>query len=321
MVLFATTGDDSCAQNLRYGPEVLVSSGSADGFDFYLSTHASSNIQHRQWLQIVLDEGDLSERFRILWTFNSTKSVTERIVSAVEEGEPTDYLVTDTDRGGTEYSYSGSWRFSTNSGITSSTFQSLVSTQCCLSSQYGVWGAGNGQVDGILSSRPDQFWGVGVYPGFGESLCYISYRQSSYGSGRYLNFMYAIAVTETPTAIPTAVPSALPTAVPTTAVPSALPTAVPTTAVPSAVPTALPTAVPTALPTAVPTTAVPSAVSHGGTDHRCAERNTVCLAYGCAKRTAHNSSHGGPHCSHLRPYFGTHHRHASGYGAVCHDRR
>ena len=72
-------------------------------------------------MQIVTSEA--SELFRIYWHFNDTKTVTERMASAVATGEAVDYRVVD---GSGVYEFSGKWRFSSTAGITLITRSSLT---------------------------------------------------------------------------------------------------------------------------------------------------------------------------------------------------
>ena len=83
--LFAIIGGTNCAEQLSFGNQPILPSGSADGqHPYFLSTSAVP--AHTSWTQIVTSDG-ITELFRIYWSFSTAKTVTDRIASAVRKGE------------------------------------------------------------------------------------------------------------------------------------------------------------------------------------------------------------------------------------------
>lgn len=274
--LFAVVGGDRCANRLFYGPESISATGSADGFEYYLSTNtAGRNNLHNRWLQIVLN-GDGVEIFRITWVFQTYKTLANHIINAVTTGEVVTYTVLF--NGATTVFSDATWRFSSTSAVSNNRF-SATRSECCFSAGGGAWGAGTPTVNGnVQNFGAQQFWGMGNFASTDEAQCGLVFANGAANAGlspkSYMFYSQDGPPTAAPTAVPTtAMPStARPTAIPTSARPSAIPTVRPTalpttaaptftvTAVPTAVPSVTPSAAPTATPapTAIPTTAQPS---------------------------------------------------------------
>eukprot|EP01037_Dinobryon_pediforme_P019991 gene19991-20516_t len=162
--LFAVVGSNSCAGELAYGPATLTEAGSSDGNSMYFSTSTSSGQQpHTEWLQIVTT-GTSGELFRIYWTFSTAKTLADRFVNAPTNGESVSYRVVDTAGVagfvGTEYLYSGTWRFSDGAAITASKFTNTYTTSTGFSADDGAWGAAPNVIN-AKAGMPLNFWGVG----------------------------------------------------------------------------------------------------------------------------------------------------------------
>jgi hypothetical protein len=225
--LFAILGPNSCGTALYYGPQLLTTSGTADGIHFqYISTNtASKEVPHDEWLQIVTSDGE-TEIFRIYWTFATKKTLAHRFVNAANTGEVVNYRVVDAATH-QEYAYSGTWRFSSVALMSPSKFNVETST-CCFSTEDGAWGAGNGVIDAngdLFGYVAASFWGVGNWKSVHDGGCNFVYKNgvqlNSYGNYA-VTYMYYDA--EMP-------PSAEPTAAPTNPsdILTALPTPSPTT--------------------------------------------------------------------------------------------
>lgn len=228
MELFATLGHDSCADNLEFGAQNITKSGSADGrFRYYLSTNTpGKDIESQEWLQIVTSDGSY-EIFRIYWTFSKAKTYSQHILDAVSRGEDVAYRVVD--ESGLEFSYSGKWRFSTASQVVASMF-ATKSSYCCFSLDDGVWGAGNGNIDGDKgrgSISSSQFWGIGNYASTDAEQCFLVFAEGKayyFPNSIPVTYMYHSVLTS-PTAVPTLRPTVMPTstASPTYPVPTPMP--------------------------------------------------------------------------------------------------
>lgn len=202
--LFAKVGGSSCAESLYYGPQDMTTSGSADGHAYYLSTKVGLS-PHDTWLQIVTNAYN-QEVFRIYWNFSSRKTIPERIANAVASGESVNYLVVHKDSG-FKYPYSGIWRFSDAAGVTTNTFTKTY-TDCCFSADSGVWGAGDGVINGNSATAASKFWGVGNYDSTDSDSCSLIYKEGypSYNSNfNTKSYMY-FDVVQQPTYAPTSSP-------------------------------------------------------------------------------------------------------------------
>jgi hypothetical protein len=147
-------------------------------YPYFLSTGtASRNIPHISWTQVVTSDGS-TELFRIFWTFSVAKTLADRFIGAAFSGEAVSFRVVVASTG-QEFTYSGTWRYSSRSGITASTF-ATTTTRCCFSADDGVWGAGNGEIDGynVNTLYNSQFWGVGNFDG-SDNGCRAIYRRSA----------------------------------------------------------------------------------------------------------------------------------------------
>jgi hypothetical protein len=272
--LFAILGANSCAESLYYGPQLLTTSGTADGLHSrYFSTNtASKEVPHDTWLQIVTSDG-VNEIFRIYWTFVIQRTLAQRFVAAVNTGEGVSYRVVDAATH-QEYSYYGTWRFSSGALVSASKFNVATST-CCFSADDGAWGAGSGVINAngdLYGYVAPSFWGIGNWESTQDSGCYFVYKNgvqlNTYGNNA-VTYMYYDA--ELP-------PSAEPTAAPTN---------------PSVAPTTLLTPSPSTSPSARPLPAGQQLLFAVVGGQSCAEN----LYYGPQAITTAGSADG------LRPYF------------------
>lgn len=254
-VLFAVLGGRRCAEDIQYGPLTISTSGASSGgtqYPYYLSTRSPGyDFPHTEWTQVVTSDGT-NELFRIYWTFQIAKTLSNRIVDATGSGESVDYRVVDASTG-TEYDYQGVWYFSKFAYVDYGMFQTST-TATGFSYSSGAWGAGSGDVDGAFGSYvTSNFWGIGNWGGSDYYECSTVYRagvpDSSYGSmlKTYMYYNVSTEVVPSPTAVPTVEPTVEPTEKPT----------VEATFVVSAEPTQQPTALVTTQPTAVPTAQPP----------------------------------------------------------------
>ena len=133
--LYAITTSTQCAQNLPWGPNELLSPSNSA----YITT-LFQNSNHTQFLQDFRATGS-STTFTILWNFNGTKSVSQRLNDAVSSGESVSWSVV---YSGSIYSYNGTWRYSNAAGISSKWNSSGTN----FSNDDGIWGAQNGTLDG-----------------------------------------------------------------------------------------------------------------------------------------------------------------------------
>lgn len=157
-VLFATLGPTACAESLRYGTASITTSGSSNGYQYYLSTSAVV-YAHSEWLQIVTDASN-NELFRVYWSFNSgDKTMSNRFQTAVSGGESVNFRVVHPTQG--EYTYSGiTWRFSNGAGTMTTRFATTSAAASGFSSDDGLWGAGSSTIDGNNNGNdPTNFWG------------------------------------------------------------------------------------------------------------------------------------------------------------------
>jgi len=232
--LFAVLSAQSCAETLNYGPSVdNLNAALMKLKDNYLLTNSTNNdLIHDQWLQIVTSDGT-TELFRIYWTFAIPRTLEDHFIYAVDGSEAVSYRVVTPS--GSEYTYSGNWWFSSAAGNMQTVFDTMV-TGYHFSISNGVWGAGNGNVNGNSNSYVvDEFWGVGVWYSTDAQMCSWVFKQgvpATYTKTR--TFMYYSSVPD-PTAVPTATPSG-PSRSPT-ATPTFVPTFAPSTRRPTAFPT------------------------------------------------------------------------------------
>ena len=251
--LFAVVGGSQCAEGLRFGPQAITTMGSADGLhEFFMSTSVGLT-PHQKWLQIVTTNG-VNELFRIYWNFNIARSVPDRFYYAVNFGESVSYRVV-LAATGEERFLSGTWRFSTTASIPVSKLSNSAPSTCCLSSDDGLWGAGNGIINGDVQTSIS-FWGLGNWSGSDPS-CGTIYQDggASSSSATTKSYMYFDS-TPLPTAVPTMRPTQ-PTSQPSSQPsrqPSVQPTSQPTqpTAQPSRQPSRQPLSLPTAQPSKQP---------------------------------------------------------------------
>lgn len=257
--LFARLNSTACAERLPYGNLAVGTGGTTNGqFDAYLST-LGSNTLHSMWMQVVMNGGE--ELFRIFYHFKSTKTVAERFANAVANGEAVDFEVYHTQNNNAYYSYRGvTWRFSSSSGITVSSFSDSGTRLFSLDD--GVWGAGSFTLDGNIhfSDRlPGDFWGVGVWNTLSSeavqcSKVYVKGQPIEYPNAKTLLYTGMMSPTRAPTAMPSVSPTRSPSYSPTirpTPAPSEKPTISPSAA-PSIRPTLSPSASPSRSPTAEP---------------------------------------------------------------------
>lgn len=247
-LLFAIVGGSSCAELLKYGPQPITLDGSADGYPYYFATNTTAkDIAHTEWTQVVTSDG-ISEIFRIYWSFATAKTIAARFISATSAGEAVSWRVVTADPV-QEYTYSGTWWFSSGAAIGSGKF-SVGSTQSGFSSDDGAWGAGSGIIN--ANGNPTgystkAFWGMGNWDA-DDAGCSKIYKAgtvyTSFGTDTK-SFMYYSS---------TPVPSAAPTEPVPTNDPSFAPTRAPTIAA-SKTPTRAPTIAPTKAPTISPSAA------------------------------------------------------------------
>jgi hypothetical protein len=118
-------------------------------------------------------------------------------------GEPVSWVVT---KGGTTYTYSGTWWFSIGANLASYGFGS--SGYSYFSSDDGIWGAANGVLNGdqgVCSSKPSACpsaydlrstggWGVQNYDN-GDSTCGTFYESgvANTGDSRMITEMYLVS--------------------------------------------------------------------------------------------------------------------------------
>lgn len=233
--LFAVTGGDACAVGLPYGPQAITEAGSADGYQYYLSTRTQSYaVPHTRWLQVVTSNR-YDEVFRIHWTFRTAKTLAQRFADAVAMGEEVAYQVDELATGKTYY-MNGTWWFSSKSKITLSTFD-VTKTTYGFSYKGGMWAAGTGVMDGADYSY-GSWWGM-ISMDYTDTECrYIRTNGRggyTYAEPRPSSYMYYFAQ---------APPTPMPTPMPTTGQPTRRPTPAPMF-VPSPKPSAVPTATPT----------------------------------------------------------------------------
>jgi len=211
--LFAVVGGNVCAESLPFGPQELTTGGTVNGWNYryYLSTTVGS-VPHDTWLQVVTSDGT-NELFRIYWSFRSRKTVTERLIGAVNGGESVSYRVVSAD--GSERSYEGYWRFSDAAFITPEKFENVDSTRCCLSYKAGVWGAGSGTINGNSGSVQYSFSGIGNWGtnrnNNGDFNCKKVYKNGNLlvTNDNSKSYMY-FDTFQQPTLVPTFAPTTIP---------------------------------------------------------------------------------------------------------------
>eukprot|EP00981_Chlorochromonas_danica_P010947 scaffold3553_cov180-Ochromonas_danica.AAC.14 len=296
--LFAIVGGYECSQALFYGPAQITTAGSDDNHPYYLCTAPSyGTVDHNEWLQIVTTDGD-QEVFRIFWHFSTPKTLSAHFVNAYQSGEDVSYRVVDTagvagGLAGQNYYYNGTWRYSSTSSITAFRFGVDVTT-FGFSSANGVWGAGQGVIDGNNAKISARFWGQGNFRGSDYDNCRAIYVNGTVYSNSYLyskSFFYLRKEQPNPTAAPTRKPS-----LPPTLLPSYVPTRLPTVS-PSAVPTIAPSG-PTAAPTVFEESYELYAIIGG---NQCAEA----LYYGPSPITTSGSADGHAYYLSTATDFGT----------------
>jgi len=215
------------AENLPYGPSTIT----AGSTSAYFST-ALKNTKHTGFEQVFKLDGSTT-RFTILWTFQTEKTLQQRFLDATRSGEPVSWVVT---KGGTTHKYSGTWWFSIGANLASSAFSSSWSSWSRFSADDGIWGAGNGVLNGDRqqctskpSACPSVFdlsttggWGVQNFDSGDDGTFYESGVAYS-GDSRMRTEMYLVSgsgVTLSPSATPaarcpTVAPTDFPTNVPT----------------------------------------------------------------------------------------------------------
>jgi len=150
--LFAITEDYFVAQDLPYGPNAITESDSA-----YLST-LNKAVVHDTWTQIATSDGSTT-LFTIDWQFSTSKTLEQRFIDAVNGGEPVAWIVTS---GMGTQTYNGTWWYSHDAGDMASRF---AGSGLYFSNDDGIWGAGNGVIDGDSNPSGDSAvaWGHGNY--------------------------------------------------------------------------------------------------------------------------------------------------------------
>ena len=214
MELFAVVGGSNCAESLSYGP-LSVSAAAVWGYPYFVSTLSAKGVAHNDWLQVVTSDGT-TELFRVYWTFSAARTLADHFMLAARDGQSVSYRVVEASTA-TEYTYNGVWRYSSASGITSAQFD-RTSVSNSFSASDGVWGAGNGELDGHNNPTgytAHSFWGVGNWGG-SDSQCsriYMNGVASAHGGAAAKTFMY-FSNLPVPTLGPTPVPTMAPTARP-----------------------------------------------------------------------------------------------------------
>ena len=141
---------------------------------------------HSEWLQILTTS--VGTNLNILWQFDNTRSLQDRFQTAVTSGEPVTWTIS---YGGSTYTKSGTWRFSSSAGDMSTRFASS-SGGSQFSNDDGMWGGGTGIVNGDYPNIiPSDFWGHGNYNS-GDYTCGRAFLGSSSPSGLSVtgNLMY-----------------------------------------------------------------------------------------------------------------------------------
>ncbi|GAA5508449.1 PKD domain-containing protein [Novipirellula caenicola] len=179
-VLFAITQNDIVAEQLPYGPTVIDESDSA-----FVST-VNAGVVHNSWTQIVTSDGS-TELFTIDWQFSSTKTLEQRFIDAVATGEAVTWTVTSS-AFGTQV-YNGTWRFSNSAGDMASRFAG-TSADPDFSNDDGIWGGGNGIVDGNGGSDSNVAWGHSNWQSGDSSDRLYQNGVISSPSAGFKNFMY-----------------------------------------------------------------------------------------------------------------------------------
>lgn len=193
MELFAVVGGGSCAEDLFYGPQSISTEGSADGHSFYVSTNTQSKaVAHTEWLQVITT-GNEAELFRIYWTFDKARTLSEHFTAAVSFGESVSYRVVYASTG-EEFAYSGTWRYSGVAQLTSESFRATESV-CCFSADDGAWGAGSGTIDGNDANtiETSSFWGLGNFDSSDNPDCstvYVEGRAMAGVGGNAKSYIY-----------------------------------------------------------------------------------------------------------------------------------
>ena len=159
------------AEDLPYGPAAtrLLETDPAF-FDTSLGTQL-----HNQWLQRGID--DSGTLYEIAWQFSDTKTIATRLQNAIDVGEPVQWTVRSPLITGAQ-SFSGTWRFSSGAGDLSSKFDGSSGTEFVsdlgpMTPGNGIWGAGNGVIDGttaitfppVFPPKTNLLWGVGNLDG------------------------------------------------------------------------------------------------------------------------------------------------------------
>jgi len=204
MVLFAVVGDFYCAQALQVGAVPITVAGMGVS-EYGFSTLVGKTL-HRDWLQVVTD-GE-AELYRIYWTFPTQKNLADRFSSAVNLGESVSYRVVETPTG-QDHNYTGVWRFTSNNQAANiATLFASQPIQWGLGPN-GVWGAGNGAIDGnhVYGSLAvdSTFWGIGSFFGGSAADCAKVYQNGVVISTTAKVFMYYDS-----TALPSAPPTPKP---------------------------------------------------------------------------------------------------------------
>lgn len=155
------------AENLPYGPALtpLTEMDSA-----FFDTSLGKQL-HNQWLQRGVD--NTGTLYEIAWQFGDVKSIAERFQNAVDIGESVQWTVTSPSIASPQ-SFSGTWRFSSGAGDLSSRFDGSSGTEFVtdagpVAPGNGIWGAGNGVIDGttpiafppVFPPETNLEWGIG----------------------------------------------------------------------------------------------------------------------------------------------------------------
>lgn len=177
--IWAVTTGTACADNLPFGPNAMTDTQTEP----YVSTCYADTL-HDKWLQEI-DMGDGTPGMSIQWNFQTVQTVQNRFVRAVAQAEPVDWTVC---YNGTTIQKSGLWWFSKPAGNYTSLFVS-GGAGLKFSQDDGLWGAGNGELNGDhgntyakgnWAGQAEDFWGTGNRDKLDHQQCPKVYFGDSY---------------------------------------------------------------------------------------------------------------------------------------------
>ena len=177
--LFGYTNASQCAEELPYGVNSIYDTSNGAYVSFAM---ADANVG--EFMQTMAVDG-VNVDFHTVWTFDTTRTLINQFLDAFNGGVNVDWEVTDSN--GSTYSFSGQWWYSDGLYQDDSSIRAGGSY---FSSDDGLWGANNGEVNGNGGNYLYSGWGHGNDNSSDSACSTVHMGGSSTSSSSLVNMMY-----------------------------------------------------------------------------------------------------------------------------------